>query len=63
MDLKQQVEELYQKWQSYKERAEQHEFPIILMRNVIIERGYKDLQVNWNEEHAQAFIRGVSKLV
>jgi hypothetical protein len=62
-DLKKQVEEVYQKWQNYKETAEQHEFVTIFMRDQLIEAGYKDLQNNWNDEHAKSFIRGVGKLV
>lgn len=62
-DLKQQVEDVYQKWQNYKETAEQHEFVTIFMRDGIIESGYKDLHENWDDEHARIFIRSVSKLV
>lgn len=62
-DLKQQVEEVYKEWQEYKDSAEQHEFCTIFMRDAIIESGYKDLQENWDDEHARIFIRGIEKIL
>lgn len=59
--MKERVEELYKKWQDYKETAEQHEFPVIFMQDIIIKRGYMDLQKNWDDEHAKIFIRAMEK--
>ena len=61
MNKKEQVEALYSKFRQYTETAEQHEFPYLLQYDMIISRGYRDLQENWNEEHADSFIRGVTK--
>ena len=61
MNKKEQVEELYNKFKEYTKTAEQHEFPYLLQYDMIISRGYWDLQENWNEEHADSFIRGVTK--
>ena len=63
MSKKEQVEALYSKFRQYTETAEQHEFPYLLQYDMIISPGYEDLQNNWNEEHADSFIRGVSKLL
>lgn len=63
MSKKEQVEALYSKFRQYTETAEQHEFPYLLQCDMIISPGYEDLQNNWNEEHADSFIRGVSKLL
>lgn len=61
MSKKEQIETLYNKFRQYTETAEQHEFPYLLQYDMIISHGYEDLQNNWNEDHADSFIRGVSK--
>ena len=61
MSKKEKVEELYNKFRKYTETAEQHEFPYLIQYDMLISRGYKDLQENWDEEHADIFIMGVSK--
>ena len=61
MNKKEQVEALYSKFRQYTETAEQHEFPYLLQYDMIISMGYRDLQENWNEEHADSFIRRVTK--
>ena len=61
MNKKEHVEELYNKFRKYTETAEQHEFPYLIQYDMIISMGYEDLKKNWNEDHADSFIRGVSK--
>lgn len=57
------VEATWAKWEKYKETAEQHEFPLILMLDMKLMRYYKDLHENWNEEHAKIFLRGLENQV
>lgn len=63
INLKNKVKEFYTKWQKYKEHAEQHEFIRIFMQDQLIEKGYKELQANWDEDHAKTFINGVNKFL
>ena len=53
------IEELYAKYEKYKETAEQHEFPSLMYYDVFLNAGYKDLQENYTKEHADKFINGI----
>lgn len=61
--MKQQVEEAWKKYCEFKETAEQHMFPQILMFDRMLEPAYRDLQKNWNEQHAQSFLNGLKNVV
>lgn len=53
------VDKLWEKYESYKDTAEQHEFPLLVMFDSLLVPAYKDLNENWNEQHADSFIRGM----
>lgn len=63
MDKKEQVKDLYNRFKKYTETAEQHEFATLLIMDLKISAAYKDLMKNWDEKHADAFIRGVGNIV
>ena len=51
------VKELWSKLEEYKENAEQHEFVKLMMLDSQLVPAYNDLINNYNEEHADIFIR------
>lgn len=57
--MKEKVEELWTKYNEYKETAEQHMFVQLLMFDRMLIPVYNDLQENWNDEHAKIFINGM----
>jgi hypothetical protein len=63
LNKKERVEYLYNKYKQYKETAEQHEFPKLVVLDSLLIPAYNDLQKNWNEEHADSFIRGMENSV
>lgn len=63
MDKKQFVEELWNKYEQFKETAEQYQFPLLVLYDSKLMPAYRDLQENWNEEHADIFIRGMQNIV
>lgn len=62
-DKKQLVEDLYQRFKKYTETAEQHEFVTLYVFDKKLTAGYNDLITNWNEEHADIYIRSINKLL
>lgn len=63
MDNKERVEYLWKKFDEYKETAEQHEFVKLFMLDAKIVPAYNDLQENYTEEHAEIFIRVMTKVL
>ena len=57
------VEHLWKKFDEYKQRAEQHEFIRLFMLDSKLVPAYKDLQSNYNDEHAEMFIRCLSNVL
>jgi mannosyltransferase OCH1-like enzyme len=51
------VEEAWNNFLKYTETAEQHEFPQLIMIHVKGEPLFKDLHDNWDENHAELFMR------
>lgn len=54
------IEQAWKNYEQYKERAEQHEFIELLMLDYDFVPLYEDLKKNWNEHHAEAFLKGLS---
>lgn len=52
----------YEKWQNYKDHAEQHEFIKIMLveTKFKLDWAYKDLCENWDEKHADLFMRAMN---
>ena len=50
-------------FQKYKENAEQHEFIRLAMYDSKLIPAYNDLHENYNDEHADIFIRGMKKVL
>ena len=63
MELKKEVEIVWKKYEDYKENAEQSVFAQLYLYDTFLEPRYKDLQKNWSDEHAEAFIRGMKNVV
>lgn len=54
------IEKIEQLWADFKRNAdlaEQYQFPKIMYWQLNLEPLYKDLQINWNEDHANIFVR------
>ena len=61
--MRKQVEEVWKKYNDFKETAEQHDFAKLIMFDSKLIPAYNDLQKNWNEDHAQKFINGMKNVV
>ena len=57
------VEYLWEKYNKYKETAEQHEFVRLFMLDARLIPAYNDLHTNYNKEHAEAFTRVMTKVL
>jgi len=58
--MKEQIEEMWKKYNSFKETAEQHDFVKLIMFDAKLIPAYNDLKKNWNEDHAKKFINGMN---
>ena len=58
--MREQIAIMWEKYNNFKQIAEQHQFPTIFMYDIILEQTYKDLQENWSDEHAEIFIKGLN---
>ena len=63
MNKKEEVKNLYNKFEHYAENAEQHEFVTLFVMYKKITAAYNDLTNNWDEDHADIFIRTVNKVL
>lgn len=63
MDKKEQIENLWKKWTDFKETAEQHMFVSILMVDTKLTGAYNDLMNNWDENHADIFIKAMNNIL
>lgn len=63
MDNKQKVEYLWERFDKYKETAEQYEFLKLFILDMRIVPYYDDLKENYTEEHAEIFIRVMIKVL
>ena len=63
MENMKKVEYLWKKFDEYKQRAEQHEFVRLFRYDLRLVPLYKDLQVNYDKEHAEIFIRVMIKVL
>ena len=61
--MRKQVEEVWKKYNDFKETAEQHDFVKLIMFDSKLIPAYNDLQKNWNDAHAQKFINGMKNVV
>jgi hypothetical protein len=57
------VKQVFEKFQEYKKRAEQSQFPLILFYDMQITPAYLDLCENFNEEHARIFTHALKNIV
>lgn len=56
------IDEAWANFDKFKETAEQHDFPTILMLDLRLKPYYDDLHKNWNEHHAEMFMRAMQKI-
>lgn len=61
--MREQVNEIWEKYNSFKETAEQHDFVKLLMFDSKLIPAYNDLQNNWDDDHAKKFINGMKNVV
>ena len=61
--MREQVNEVWEKYNSFKETAEQHDFVKLLMFDSKLIPAYNDLQNNWDDDHAQKFINVMKNVV
>ena len=59
-NMKDKVEEVWKKYNDFKEHAEQHTFVQILMYDKMLIPAYNDLMSNWSDDHSEKFINGVT---
>lgn len=59
--LMQDVERCWQTLESFKETAEQQDFPKLFMTDSLVVPAYNDLRMHPNKEHARIFIRSMTK--
>ena len=62
-NMKEKVEEVWKKYNDFKENAEQHMFVQLVMYDRMLIPAYNDLQNNWSDDHAEKFINGMTKVV
>ena len=58
--MKEKVEEMWAKYNAFKETSEQHDFVKLIMFDMRLVPAYNDLQKNWDNNHAQTFINGMN---
>ena len=56
-------EQKYKEFQTAKERAEQHSFPLIAMFDGIVEKQYNDLKSNYTKDHEELFCKNIDLLL
>ncbi len=62
-DKKEIVERLWDKYEKYKETAEQLLSPTIHQFDQLMIPAYMDLKENWDDEHADLFIKAMETIV
>jgi hypothetical protein len=60
---KEDVEELWEKFNAIKEVAQQHDFVSLLMIDSRYIPLYNDLTEHWDDYHAQMFVYGLTKAI
>ena len=58
MSKRKQCEAMWNKFEEIKRNAEQHQFAAILILDLQFAPLYTDLMKNWDEHHADLFIKG-----
>ena len=53
------VEKLWNEFKSCAESLEQHQFTFYMLVELKMKRLYKDLQENWDDHHADLFIKAL----
>lgn len=56
------IDEAWAEFDKYKETAEQHEFPMLLMMDLKLKPLYDDLHANWHVGHALTFMKFMAVL-
>ena len=54
------IDKAWASYEKFKETAEQHDFPYILMWDLKLIPLYEDLHKNWDEHHAEIFMKGMA---
>lgn len=57
------VKAAWDKFVKYTETAEQHEFAMLAMFQFKMEPLYNDLMKNWDDHHAELFMRGMTMIL
>lgn len=62
MTKQQKIIKMWSALEDYKKTAEQHQFVTLMAIDCLFGPAYLDLQANWNEEHADSFIKGMNMI-
>lgn len=59
------IDEYYNRWKNFlnTNNAEQHDFKVIAMNDILIRTFYNDLKKNWNLDHAQKFVNAFENTI
>lgn len=55
--------DLMKKYEKFKETAEPHMFPLLLLYDTKLKPAHKDLNAHWDKEHGAIFIRSMENIV
>lgn len=56
------IDKAWDNYRAFKDTAEQHDFPKILMLDLKLIPFYEDLHKNWDERHAAIFMEALGKV-
>ena len=59
---KEDIKNVWQKFVTYTETAEQHEFPLLAALQFKLEPFYNDLLENWDDHHADIFVEKMNEI-
>lgn len=57
------IDHLWKQFESIKATAEQNQFAMLFMYDMMLTPKYQDLQEHWDEGHARIFARAMTKTV
>lgn len=60
--MKEKCDKAWKRFDQLKNEAEQYLFPAIAAWDLQLTPFYNDLQKNWDEHHAEIFLRGMNKM-
>ena len=62
MVTREMVEKAWNNFGEFKDRAEQHDFPLLLMVDLELRPLYDDLQDRWDPRHGKIFLKALAEV-